>query len=270
MKNILTYLSITFSLVGCSSIKSKFVSELSDGPTVMLFSTFHFANPGLDKVKNKVKNVMDETSQSYLEKLSRRIFKFKPTVILLEFDDKKEKEINRRYTQYLRGDYQLSVGEIDQLGFRIAKLSGLRRIDGFDDRGIPWAANKLFKEIKNEPMLEKRFNEDFRKITKDENEAHSSLSLQGILKRYNSSDMDRRNKSLYILTNVIGVDKNFAGADASASWWQRNFRMLAKIQKFAKPKQRILVIGGQGHIAVIRDLIKFDSNITIENIHSYL
>ena len=40
-----------------------------------------------------------------------------------------------------------------------------------------------------------------------------------------------------------------SGADASASWWQRNFRMYALIQQHAQPGARDIAIGGQGHTA---------------------
>lgn len=239
-------------------------------PRVLLLGTFHFANPGLDKIKNKVTDIMSESSQAYLKELTCRLSKFKPTVVLLEYDPGNDREINERFTQYLNGSYQLTIDEVEQLGFRIAKLSGLMRVDSFDERNTPWRAEKLFEQLQKEPELEKRFNKEVQKMTEDFNRDHSSLPLPEILKRTNHPEEDHKNKALYIMTNVAGVDENFAGADASASWWHRNFRMLARIQKFSKPGARLLVIGGQGHTAVLRDLMKLDPIIQIEDVYPYL
>ena len=237
---------------------------------VMLFGTFHFAFPANDFVKNQIKNILTDDSQVYLESLALRINKFNPTAVLLEYDQKDNHKFNDLYSQYLTDEYRLGVNEIDQLGFRIAKVSGLNQIHGFDERDIPWDAEKLFEQLKREPALEKRFNSNVLEMTKDESGAHTSLSLQELFQRYNSPEMDRKNKSLYLATNVVGVDSDFAGADAAASWWHRNFRMFARIQKFAQPGEKLLVIAGQGHTAVLRDLLKLDSNLKSEDISSYL
>jgi len=232
--------------------------------------TFHFASPGKDAVENQVIDVMTVDSQAYLEQLADSISKYNPTVVLLEYDQKEDRKINESYSKYRIDKYQLQTREADQIGFRVAKLCGLDRVYSFDETDTPWQAQKLFEQLKKEPHLEKQFHTSILRMTEDENRAHASLSLQDLLKRYNSPEMDLRNKSLYITTNAAGADENFAGADASASWWHRNFRMFARIQKFAVPGERILVIGGQGHTAVIRDFLKLDSNIKSEEVTPYL
>jgi len=237
---------------------------------VMLFGTFHFSNPALDLVRSNIHNVKMEASQSYLEELAQRISQFQPTTILLEYDPKNDQAVNERYTHYCRDNHQLSVDEVEQLGFRIARATGLARLESFDHRDIRWQSEELFRQLKIEIEIEARFNTAIEKLKSEEELNHSTLSLRDLLKRYNSPALDRDNKSLYILTNAAGVDQNFAGADAAASWWHRNFRMLAKIQKFAAQGARLLVIGGQGHMAVIRDLIDLDPRIIVEDVRPYL
>lgn len=239
-------------------------------PILMLFGTFHFANPARDLVKSGVNDVLSAASQSYLAELTQRISKYNPSHILLEYDPTEDQSVNNRYGKYRNDEYQLSRDEIEQLGFRIAKSLGLNRVHSFDERNIPWLSEKLFEQLNKSPEIEKQFNEAIFQLTEEEKSAQSTLSLRELLKRYNSAEMDRRNKSLYLMTNAIGVDENFVGADASASWWHRNFRMFARIQKFAQPGARLLVIGGQGHIAVIRDLVKLDPNLISEEIDFYL
>ena len=67
---------------------------------------------------------------------------------------------------------------------------------------------------------------------------------------------------MYLLTNAVGVDKDhYYGADASASWWHRKFRIYAKIQHQAKSNTRIFALAGQGHTAILKDFVKSDQKI---------
>lgn len=242
----------------------------TEAPKVMLFGTFHFANPQQDLIKNEVHDVMSKSSQTYLDQLSKRIANFKPTAVLLEYDKNDDHNVNSRYIQYLQGNYELSRNEIEQLGFRIAKQNRLERVYSFDERNVVWKSQKVFEKFNQTPELEQQFNKMISKFVKDESLAHSTLSLQDLLKRYNSIELDEENKRMYILTNVIGVDEDFSGAEAATSWWHRNFRMYARIQKHAKPGARLLVIGGQGHTALLRDFLNMDPVLKTENINLYL
>lgn len=236
-------------------------SQSNDRAQVMLFGVFHFANPGLDVVKTDTINVMSEESQKYLEELSIRLREFQPTVVLLEFKPANESMMQERYEQYLDGEYELPANEIYQLGFRIAKLSGVEKIASFDEATIGWQAQPLFDYLpENDPDSERAVEQAIESITAEHQQAQNTLSLGQLLGRTNDPDQDRRNKSFYLLTNHVGTSDNFVGADAAASWWHRNFRMYAKIQRHATPGQRVLVIGGQGHTAVLREFLEIDAD----------
>ncbi len=265
-----TLLIFCFLWLGCATRTNKNNHLENQSYEIMLFSTFHFANPGKDKVFNHVKDVMSEDSQIYLDELARRIAEFKPTLILLEFEPQSSDAVNLKYSEYREGKHNLGPNEIEQLGFRIAKHSGLDKVHGFDHRDIKWESERLLQQLAKEPILERNFNMSIQNMVNEENRAHASMSLQELLKRYNSPRMDHLNKGFYLLTNVAGAGTNFAGADASASWWHRNFRMLALIQTFLKPGERLIVIGGQGHIAVIRDLLSNDINMRAIDVNEYL
>ena len=61
-----------------------------------------------------------------------------------------------------------------------------------------------------------------------------------------------------------------ASADATARWWHRNFRMYANVQRYATTGERILVVAGQGHTAILRDLLEIDGRISARDVHPYL
>ena len=213
---------------------------------------------------------MGVESQSYLDELSHRISSFKPTAILLEYNPVEDEQINKNFNNYLAGSYDLKTNEVDQLGFRIGKISNLKEVHSFDERSIRWRGEELFEQLHFEEDLLHEFEKKVKDRTDEENSCHAEMNLKELLLKYNSAEFDLKNKSFYISTNVSGAGESFVGAEASASWWHRNFRMFSKIQKLALSEQRIVVIGGQGHIALMRDFLKLDSQMVAEDVLSYL
>ncbi len=237
---------------------------------VMLIGLFHFDNPGLDAVKYKPLDVMKPTEQAYLQALTERIKGFKPTKVLLEYSRDSDALINRRYADYLAGKYELKVNEIYQLGFRIAKAAGLSRVHGFDERDPPGDDALWLYLPKEEPEIMKMLEGLIASMsTRMENE-HRTLSLRDILVKSNSAEEDRANKDFYIMLNAVGADKGkFIGADASAQWWQRNFRMYANVQMHAQAGERVVVVAGSGHTAILRDLLRIDTRRVEESAQKY-
>ena len=66
---------------------------------------------------------------------------------------------------------------------------------------------------------------------------------------------------LYLATNAIGAGDGYSGAVAAASWWKRNFFMYANIQKLAPPGERVIAIGGSGHMAILKQLLAIDTRL---------
>lgn len=238
---------------------------------VLVMGAFHFANPKKDVIKTEQINVMTDENQKYLIGLTQRIAEFKPTVVLLEFDPENTEKMNSRYRNYLGGTYELPSGEVYQIGFRIARQVGLKEIFSFDEREIGWNAKPMFEYMKkNAPQTAEKMNDLIKKITQETKKDHATKSLSELLKDANSLEKDKFNQSMYIMTNHLGAGDSFEGADAAASWWHRNFRMYANIQKHAQPGERVLVIGGQGHTAIIKDFLALDHDRELIDIVPYL
>lgn len=238
---------------------------------VMLFGVFHFSNPGLDVVKTDQIDVMTDENQVYLEELANRMSEFNPTVVLLEYGSERESEIQDQYRQYMDGSFELPSNEIYQLGFRIAARSDAETVHGYDETSVHWAPQQLFEYMEsNDTETGARMSALIEQVTRDEQQAQTSLSLQELLLRTNDPERDALNRSFYILTNHVGDGDNLVGADATASWWHRNFRMYAIVQRYAQPGERVLVIGGQGHIAILRELLADDRDRDAVDVLGYL
>ena len=141
---------------------------------------------------------------------------------------------------------------------------------GFDEQNVHWNAEPLFAYLEDhDEATSARMNDLIKSVTTDMEQAHKTLTLKQLLRRTNDAEQDRLNRSFYLMTNDVGEGDNFVGADATASWWHRNFRMFAVIQRYAQPGERVLVIGGQGHVAILKLFLDDDDRRAVD-VTSYL
>ena len=237
---------------------------------VMLLGLFHFDNPGLDAVKFQPVDVTTPEHQAYLVGLSERLARFAPTRVLLEYPAERDEVMNQRYADFLAGRFELGRNEIYQLGFRVARLMGHTRVYGIDAQA-PRGGAGLWEYLAERP--EKL--QDLERLIAAESERlqrmHRALSLREILAISNSVEEDRRNKGFYMHLNPVAAGSGqFLGADDAAAWWHRNLRMYALIQEQAQPGERVLVIAGSGHTAILRDLLGADGMRLAEEVLPYL
>ncbi|MGY0619207.1 DUF5694 domain-containing protein [Lysobacter sp. A378] len=238
---------------------------------VMVMGVFHFANPGRDMVKSGVIDVMTNDNQAYLDGLATRLATFQPTDILVECDPSDQARFDKNFDGYKKGTFALKSNEIYQIGFKVAKAARVDKITCFDEGNVGWDAEPMFNYIKaNDPQMQASMDAMYKSLSERSGREQSTLSLPQLLQLSNDAERDRENKDLYIRTNDVDAGGSFAGADASASWWHRNFRMYANVQKAATPGHRVLVVAGSGHTAILKDLLAIDSQRQSEDVSGYL
>ena len=248
----------------CYALFSGMSSAAEDAETVpasvMLLGTVHFANPGLDSVKSDVIDVTQPESQQWLEAFTSRLAKeFQPTVVVLEYPTALDEKINARYQDWRSGERALSINEIEQIGFRVAAAAGLPGVSGFDHTDVGWAAEPMFDWAKaNAPERLAAMEAEIESLSAEQQRMQSTLSLGELLLINNDPADWAANRGLYIASNDLGALDDWSGADATASWWRRNLRMYALVQRAAQPGERVLVLAGSGHIAVIAQFLESD------------
>lgn len=227
---------------------------------VMIMGTFHFSNPGLDTVKTDQVDVSTKEHQAYLQTFSHKIAtQFKPTHVLVECPPTRQSNLDKEFEEYIAGEFDLPINETYQLGFRIAGASTDAKVVCFDDKSVAWQAGPMMEFMsKNAPEDKQQFDHFIEKITGTINQMHQQLSLPELLKAHNQKDFDDLNKSFYIQTNHVGAGDGFSGANSSASWWHRNFKMYANIQQVSVDGTRVFVLAGQGHTAILKDFLALD------------
>ena len=248
---------------------------------VLTLGTFHFAFPNLDVKKieaNKQIDVLAPKYQTEIQEIVNRLAAFKPTHIAIEVDPSKQQKIDSLYGEYLKGNYELTRNEHEQIGFRLAKQSGLKKLYCTNDWG------RLYESI-NDVMIGKDsiVQEEFMNYfynhpdTMKMNFREHVYSDKGILedlRESNSSEHNNRDLGNYL----IGVfkyesdDNSFFGADFTSGWWfNRNLRIFRNIQKIkAMPGDRILVIYGSGHMNLLNLFFDASPEYELVNALDYL
>ncbi|WP_152985210.1 DUF5694 domain-containing protein [Stenotrophomonas beteli] len=238
---------------------------------VMMLGVFHFENPGLDVVKSKVVDVSTADNQAYLTGLAKRIAGFAPTDVLVECEPAAQAKQDAAYAAWRDGKAALDVDETQQIGFRVARASGLAGVTCFDEGNVQWNGESLFAYVSaHAPAQKAEIEAVFASLSERTAREQATLPLHELLRLTNDPARDRENKNLYIFTNAVDAGDSFVGADASASWWHRNFRMYANVQTAAAPGRRVLVIAGAGHTAILKDLLAIDSRRVAEDVVPYL
>ena len=246
-------------------------TPVADKAEVMLIGVFHFANPGRDMVKSRVIDVMTAENQAWLDGFAARLAAFKPTDVLIECSPAKQGQYDQQFKDYLAGKFALTHNENYQLGFRVAKRAGLPGVTCYDEDEIGWNAQPMFDYMdKHDPAFKQRIQASWASMGKQMDEEQATLPLARLLALTNDPARDAENKAGYLVTNAVDAGGGFAGADAAASWWHRNFRMYANIQKAAAPGRRVLAVGGQGHTAILKDLLALDEERSAKDVRAFI
>jgi len=79
------------------------------------------------------------------------------------------------------------------------------------------------------------------------------------------------NKNAYLeYINKMGAEDNYIGSEVVAKWWERNFKIMRNIDTIVEPGDRVFVLFGQGHTAILKDLYKHRSDMKYDDILEYL
>jgi hypothetical protein len=237
---------------------------------VMILGSYHFANPGLDYVKSDLDDHLSEKRQKQIAEVVELLAKFKPTKIAIEaLPEAKSPQTN--YAAFLKGEYTLKANESEQIGFRLAKRFGHAKIYQIDhkldmDIGAIMAAaqqsgNRAFLELFQKTIAE----------VQELQKRQMTMTVRESLTIHNDPQMVARGRDLYLqMARVRNVEK-FVGADALAGWYQRNFRIFTNLAQIVEsPEDRVLVIFGSGHAAILREMVESSHDMRLVEPNDYL
>lgn len=269
MKNLILLITfLVFSSCGSETTNKSDIKSPSDffpaeRAKVLVVGTFHFDYPGLDVNKTADEDKIDvlkEPKKSEVTELVEYIKKFKPTKIAIEaFDIWNATEKLRKYKS---GQFRDQRAERYQLAMRIAdelKIDTLYSIDApsFDNDLYKLDTayfERLFKDF--DFKSEDPFNGMTSQWIEYSNKIIPKTNLLQYFKYVNSKKTHQADFGAYLVGD-FKLD-NGRGADILSIWWyNRNLRIFRKLQQITEnPNDRILVIFGNGHAAILRQLLE--------------
>lgn len=242
---------------------------------VLLLGTFHFMESSIDFYSSEIQNELDV--------MVRKLLAFHPDAIALEAAVKEQERIDESYKVFQLADLQDrnkmqngTLGEICmygqthpitykneaiQIGYRLGKMLEHSKVYAIDDD-----TSLNMDVMQDAPQsLKEAMDALYADIDKHRNDTIADLH-----KYYNSEEWSKLNHSLYIQTNRISVDNDYAGAEMVAKWYERNLKIFSNIQRLAARNERILVVYGAGHLQILRDLVNADSSLKLADVYEYL
>ncbi len=246
---------------------------------ILVIGTFHFNNPGLDVSKFNTFDIMAEPPQKQLDEIADAITKFKPSKVFTEWELKDQLVLDTLYGKYLDGSYLDYVtkkfpkrkfythNEIVQLAFRTGKKSKLTKIHGIDYTETSFDYDSLMKSVDTlkQPNYKKEDDLDRKIGEKNYNDLFATNDLLKCLFEMNTQKERMDDISWYISkANSSDTIGTYVGAYLSSEWYRRNLYMLANIQKITESTdQKVMVLAGSSHIAMIAELLKYDANFKV-------
>ena len=232
-------------------------------PSITMVGTFHFDYPDLDAYKTDEDDRIDVLAADRQEEMTQlldHLARFNPNKIVIE--SRNAARWNELYREYLDGTLEPMRDERVQLGFALGKRFGLDTMYCLDagsfagdyaEEGCT-ILDTLFKEYdwkSDDPIVAKA-----QAYLEYRDKALTETSLYDFISSMNTEQMWNFNYGFYLVGD-FKLD-NFAGVDALALYWyNRNLRIFRKIQMITEsPEDRILVIFGNGHVAILNQLFK--------------
>ncbi len=240
---------------------------------VLMLGTFHFANPGLDIAKFEDANIMSEKRQREVALLVEQLKQFKPDKIFIEAPVSAQKRFDSLFLAYKAGTHKLGRNESQQLGFRLAEQCGLNSLYCVDytDVSFPMdSAIKIMMSNKQMDMLQ-YLQGNMQKEQNDFNEQLKTKTLTQILLDGNTENVYRKLAGVYYFFLKVGDKNNHIGSFIASEQWRRNIYIYENILKnLDGNEQRILVLFGTTHIAMIKEMMQYNEMLNIVPVSTVL
>lgn len=234
----------------------------------LLVGSPHWSNyqqEGLDVVQTREIDVLSARYQRELETIAEKIRDFKPDKIFIEDIPAQQQVVDSLYAEYKKGRYGKMIrSESVQLGFRAAKKLGHPRLYCVDYRDVWFEFDSIIAATQkaNQQDLITGIMEEVQNLQGSYNQLIAKEpSIKEVLLFLNSEQSLKRNLGFYLNTiNQAGGADDFAGAYLTSEWYRRNLYIYSMIQKAIEPQdQKIMILMGAGHIAVLKELMEYDS-----------
>jgi hypothetical protein len=244
---------------------------------IVLLGTFHFQDAGLDSFKPQHSvDVSSPKRQQEIEEIVDRLAAFGPTKIAVERTVEAESSLQAQYDAYLAGSAELGANEIYQLGFRLAKRLGHKKIYPVDAKGRSLPSVPDRREFAKENKLTKNLREPYAlaqfRLSKRMDEEKMNFTLREHLLLMNHPDMLTASHGIYLQKSLsLSAGNDYPVADGFVSqWYNRNLRIFGNLHGIAEDDDKILAIFGAGHIPLLKHFAESSSEFDVVEVAEVL
>lgn len=231
-----------------------------DDAQLLIVGTYHMAPSGQDTFNAEVDDVRSPRRQQEIAAVLDRLARYEPTRVAIE-GAYVGSPWPERYRSYLKDEYVLGTNEIEQVAFRLARRLGHAEVHPID---FPmWMDGRVPAEI-GKPQPKPAPAPSARPAPRPEPPAHVSEtqalirtgSVLDVLRHVNSERYVREDHAGYVamLRPDPDSDALYGTTDPIANWYKRNLRMFTNLYRLAEPRERVLLVVGSGHGAILRRL----------------
>ncbi len=257
------------------------MSAQESSTQVLTLGTFHFNFSNSDFIQVQDSNQIDVLKpehQDEIKQIVEQLKAFEPTIIVIEYQPSKQVKIDSLYASYLTGEHQLTRNESQQIGFRLGKEMGIKKLYCVDEwgefnqqvdrvlSGNDTVEHKKFTGYyQKDPEAAKRYNP--KTLFKEE-------GIQKELIRLNDPQNIQKSLGNYLIGpfKYESEKGDFFGVNfESGRWFNRNLKIFRNIQRIqTNPDDRILVIFGSGHLNVLNLLFESSPEFKLVDTNSFL
>ncbi len=275
MKNFRLITAVFFLMVFsyCTQqFEKKVEKSKNNNPQVSLLGVFHFAGSTSDVASVQVDSILGNRRQEEIDQVLQKLESYQPDKILVEYPFSKNEKLNEEYKKYLDGKKELTENETHQLGFKLGKRLGHNELYAADySLNLPFGNLQKFAEAHGKTDMMDKFIRDLQAKANKESKYLEQNTILDYLTRLNTDSSDLWNKNLYLGTMLeMGKDTAYPGAELAGQWYKRNMYILANIDRIAGSNDRILLIMGSGHRAILKQFVKDKNDFNYVEIHDYL
>lgn len=242
---------------------------------ILIVGMFHMSNPGQDQYGTTVGDLTGPSKQAEIALVRKKLAAFAPTKIAIESPFKGGQGA-ANYEAFLAGKYALTVNETEQIGFALAKELGHKAMYPVD---FPmWMDGRVPAEIgqaKPRPAAtpEPAPPADETPAIYREAQAHVEKdSVIDALRFLNGWNYTRQDGALYVgnLKPDPYSGDLYETSNLLTNWYKRNLRIFTNVYRITEPGDRVLVLIGSGHNAILRQLAIESADYCLADVDAYL
>jgi len=272
-----TALNLALTIFFCFTLHA----QTAGGVQVLTLGTFHFNFPNLDAKTIDQKDqidVLDPKYQEEIEEIVNDLSKFQPTIIVIERQPNQQSKVDSLYRNYLSGTYQLTRREDEQIGFRLARLSGIKQLHCVDEWGNFNETVGRIVEGKDSIQAEQfesfyYHNPDSLQKTKHK-PTFKTIGIKQEVLLINDEQRIKESLGDYLIGifKYEAKENDFLGVDfETGRWFNRNLKIFRNIQRIeTSPNDRILLIYGAGHLNLLNYFFECSPEYTLLSVKDFL